>query len=234
MSMSIVDHVCDKSQTQSSARTLLLILAIHANDCCGLAWPAIETLRRKVNVSERQLHYDVKTLRRMGAIQVISGAGPYGTNLYRVYAPGIEPGAPDVAHVNGCRWRDYLAAMATQEGVQSAAPGGDPPGATECTGGVQPIAAEGCNALHPKTRKTGEKNLSRAREETRASPSRERPTRPLAVIPERAEKRCGWGGCTQPQCPHWGFCAGHANCEACGMAARGWGREVPHTPERGV
>jgi hypothetical protein len=162
MSMPIVDHVCDKSQTQSSARTLLVILAIHANDCCGLAWPAIETLRRKVNVSERQLHYDVAKLRQLGAIQVVPAPGVNGTNLYRVYAPGIEPGAPDTAHVKGCRWREYLAAMAGEAGVQSPAPGGDHPGAPDCTGGVQPLAAQGCNPLHPKNMEKRGKNFARA------------------------------------------------------------------------
>ncbi len=157
MSMLIVDHVCDKSQTQSSARTLLVILALHANDCCGLAWPAIETLRHKVNVSERQLHYDVKKLSKIGALQVIPGAGPCGTNLYRVFAPGIEPGAPDIEHVKGCRWREYLRAMEARERVQSIAPGGNHPGAAHCTGGVQPIALGGCSPLHPKTMKTREK-----------------------------------------------------------------------------
>jgi hypothetical protein len=44
MSLSIVHHVREKSQSKGSARTLLLNLAIYANDCCGVAWPADATL----------------------------------------------------------------------------------------------------------------------------------------------------------------------------------------------
>jgi hypothetical protein len=223
MSMPIVDHVCDKSQTQSSARTLLVILALHANDCCGLAWPAIETLRRKVNVSERQLHYDVKILRKVGAIQVVPGAGPHGTNLYRVVAPGIEPGAPDIAHVKGCRWREYLAALAGEAGVQPPAPGGDHPGAMDCTGGVQPIAEQGCNGLHPKTMKTREKNFARTREEeTRASPAgASLPTTISAVLMEKFGLR--YDHTTWPP-PRQGRDTG-------GVVGA---QEVPHTPTPGV
>ena len=51
MSMSIVHYVREKSQAKGSARTLLLNLAIYANDCCGVAWPADATLYHGTMIS---------------------------------------------------------------------------------------------------------------------------------------------------------------------------------------
>jgi hypothetical protein len=56
MSMATVCHVREKSQSKSSARTLLLNLAIYANDCCGVAWPADATLYQDVNVSRQRFN----------------------------------------------------------------------------------------------------------------------------------------------------------------------------------
>jgi hypothetical protein len=66
MSMSIVHHVREKSQAKGSARTLLLNLAIYANDCCGVAWPADATLYHDVNVSRQRIHELKNALERTG------------------------------------------------------------------------------------------------------------------------------------------------------------------------
>ena len=63
MSMTIVCHVLDKSQAKGSARTLLLTLAIHANGCCGVAWPSDTTLCHEVNVSRQRIHELKNTLK---------------------------------------------------------------------------------------------------------------------------------------------------------------------------
>jgi hypothetical protein len=55
MSMSSVHHVREKSQSKGSARTLLLNLAIYANECCGVAWPSDATLYHDVNVSRQRI-----------------------------------------------------------------------------------------------------------------------------------------------------------------------------------
>jgi hypothetical protein len=71
--MSIVHHVREKSQAKGSARTLLLNLAIYANDCCGVAWPADATLYHDINISRQRIHELKNALERPGA-----------TNLYFV------------------------------------------------------------------------------------------------------------------------------------------------------
>ena len=82
MSMSIVHHVREKSQAKGSARTLLLDLAIYANDCCGVAWPADATLYHDVNVSRQRIHEVKNALERTGELVIVERPG--ATNLYFV------------------------------------------------------------------------------------------------------------------------------------------------------
>jgi hypothetical protein len=82
MSISIVHHVREKSQAKGSARTLLLNLAIYANDCCGVAWPADATLYHDVNVSRQRIHEVKNALERTGELVIIERPG--ATNLYFV------------------------------------------------------------------------------------------------------------------------------------------------------
>jgi hypothetical protein len=112
MSMPIVQHVLQKSQTKGSARTLLLTLAIHANDCCGVAWSGDTTLRREVNVSRQRIHELKNSLEASG--ELVIEERPGHTNLYFVAAHG-KPLGPQGEYLSqklgqhqpGCplRWR---------------------------------------------------------------------------------------------------------------------------------
>jgi hypothetical protein len=82
MSISIVHHVREKSQSKGSARTLLLNLAIYANDCCGVAWPADATLHHDVNVSRQRIHELKNTVEATGELVIVERPGT--TNLYFV------------------------------------------------------------------------------------------------------------------------------------------------------
>ena len=90
MSMSIVHHVREKSQAKGSARTLLLNLAIYANDCCGVAWPADATLCHDVNVSRQRIHEVKNALERTGELVIVERPG--STNLYLVAWQGTPLG----------------------------------------------------------------------------------------------------------------------------------------------
>jgi hypothetical protein len=82
MSISIVHHVREKSQSKGSARTLLLNLAIYANDCCGVAWPSDATLYHDVNVSRQRIHELKNRLEEQGELLIVERPGT--TNLYFV------------------------------------------------------------------------------------------------------------------------------------------------------
>jgi|SRR5882724_2128883 len=91
MSMTIVHHVLGKSQTQGSARTLLLTLALHANDCCGVAWVSDTTLRQEVNVSRQRCHELKNVLEDSGELVIVERPG--STNLYFVAWQGQPVGS---------------------------------------------------------------------------------------------------------------------------------------------
>jgi hypothetical protein len=90
MSMNIVHHVREKSQSKGSARTLLLNLAIYANDCCGVAWPADATLRHETNVSHQRIHELKNTLKASGELVIVERPGY--TSLYFVAWQGKPVG----------------------------------------------------------------------------------------------------------------------------------------------
>jgi hypothetical protein len=108
MSMTIVTHVREKSNTRGSARTLLLNLAIYANDCCGVAWPSDATLYHETNVSRQRIHELKNTLERTGELAILERPG--NTNLYFVAWQGKPLGgtsAEDPAqHEPRCPLRD--------------------------------------------------------------------------------------------------------------------------------
>jgi hypothetical protein len=113
MSMSIVHHVLSKSQTQGSARTLLLTLAIHANDCCGVTWVSDTTLRHEVNVSRPRIHELKNAVKATGELTIVERPGY--TNLYFVAWQGQPVGgqgayraAPGSTHEPGCPLRRGL------------------------------------------------------------------------------------------------------------------------------
>jgi hypothetical protein len=90
MSMPIVQHVWQKSQTRGSARTLLLTLAIHANDCCGVAWVSDATLHHEVNVSRQRIHELKNAVEASGELVILERPGT--TNLYFVAMHGVPLG----------------------------------------------------------------------------------------------------------------------------------------------
>jgi hypothetical protein len=109
MSFEILQHVFHKSQTHGNAKVLLLALADYANDCCGLAWPAIETLSSKVGINERNLH---KLLRQVSSgpqaeLEIRPREGPGFTNLYRLRGVSLETPCRQrqgvCTHQRGCR-----------------------------------------------------------------------------------------------------------------------------------
>ena len=108
MSMSIVAHAREKSQSKSSARLLLLDLAIYANDCCGVAWPGDTTLYHEVNVSRQRIHEVKNKLEDAGELVILERPGD--TNLYFIAWAGKPLGGTSAeqpgAHERRCPLHD--------------------------------------------------------------------------------------------------------------------------------
>jgi hypothetical protein len=199
MSISIVHHVREKSQAKGSARTLLLNLAIYANDCCGVAWPADATLYHDVNVSRQRIHEVKNALERTGELVIL--ARPGDTNLYFVAWAGAPLGGTSAEHPEDHDSRCPLRDPAQWDRCARLWPEHYPPragGGSEFSNpSVQPQGSDfsdrgGQNFLTQKLLKTREKNHA--------------PAAPVAHAPDKAETAspfwCGDCGYAIPACVH--------------------------------
>jgi hypothetical protein len=126
MSMPIVHHVLAKSQTRGSARTLLLTLSIHANECCGVAWPSDATLFHETNVSRQRVHELKNALEETGELLIVERPGR--TNLYFVAVHG-QPLGPQGEYQTTKYGQHLPSCPRQQRGVSDAPDRGvsDPP-----------------------------------------------------------------------------------------------------------
>jgi len=93
MSHQAQSWVYEWSEAKLGARLVLLSIAYHADRAGDNAWPSVATIAREARMSARQVQRALGTLERLGELEVRRGAGPNGTNLYRI--PGVsQPGLP--------------------------------------------------------------------------------------------------------------------------------------------
>jgi hypothetical protein len=122
MSFVLMQHVFYKSRHHGNAKVLLLALADYANECCGLAWPAVDTLAAKVGINVRNTHYLLRQVSRGDhpELEILLRQGPHCTNLYRLRGMPLGAGCPEgqgaAGHTKGCPW-----------GQRKGAPGGTQP-----------------------------------------------------------------------------------------------------------
>ena len=83
MSVRVMSRVWEAGPSDSGACFVLLALADHADDE-GRCWPSLETLARRVRMTDRGVRAILRRLEAEGWIEVQIGAGPRGCNLYRV------------------------------------------------------------------------------------------------------------------------------------------------------
>ncbi len=83
MSVRVMSRVWDSSQSSGGARLVLLAIADFCDDE-GKAYPAVPTLARKANLSERATQYAIRELEALGELQVRPNAGRSRSNVYVV------------------------------------------------------------------------------------------------------------------------------------------------------
>jgi DnaD/phage-associated family protein len=83
MSIEVMTRVWANSKQKGSALLLMVSIADYANEK-GVAYPSIETLARKVRMSERNVQLLLRKLEEAGELDIKANAGPAGCNLYRI------------------------------------------------------------------------------------------------------------------------------------------------------
>lgn len=112
MSVKVMGWVWDHSQAGGTDRLVLLAIADSADHDGTNAWPAVSTIARKCQVSERTVQRSIRSLVDLGELRVLDQAGGHGAmradrrpNLYEIVmddgaterhpeGDGVTPGAP--------------------------------------------------------------------------------------------------------------------------------------------
>jgi Helix-turn-helix domain len=90
MSMRAVTWALHFSNSEKSARLVLIALADHANDDGAGACPSVATLMKKSRLSERAVQYALRTLEDLGEIEQTGISRDYGTTMYHLLMGGAK------------------------------------------------------------------------------------------------------------------------------------------------
>lgn len=88
MSISVLTAIWARPPCAGGDLLCLLAIADNANDE-GYAWPSMDTIARKANLSERGARKCVRNLQEMGLVSVESGGGRRKTNAYQITTCGV-------------------------------------------------------------------------------------------------------------------------------------------------
>lgn len=136
MSVQTMAAVWKGSQHGGSALLMMLAIADFSDDK-GVAYPAVSTLATKTRMKPRNAHYLLGQLQESGELIVKIGAGPKGTNLYRIALDRLH-GLQGSAGVQSAARVQAAAGVQGVAGVQPIAGGG----ALQCAHPLQPSAPE--------------------------------------------------------------------------------------------
>lgn len=154
MSIKAISRVWDSGAYDGTRLVLVLALADWANDRGGDIFPSVGTMARKIRKETRVVQHHLRALEGDGVLTVEAeavGSKPreYRLDLDRLAAIGADQDLARRKRRTGGR-KGVQSGAPQPVGVQSGAPhDGTARGAIERTEGVQPIAGEGCNPLHP-------------------------------------------------------------------------------------
>lgn len=83
MSIGVMTLVFARSETTYGSRLAMLVIADFADDE-GVAYPGIAKIAAKARLSERGAQTAIRAAEEMGELTIETGAGPFGTNRYRI------------------------------------------------------------------------------------------------------------------------------------------------------
>ena len=103
MSIRVMSRVWEES-SHSGAHLLMLLAVADFADDQGRAYPSVATLAQKCRVKARAANYTIRDLKNNGELDIKLGAGPRGTNMYRILLDRLgaagerhDPPHPDAA-----------------------------------------------------------------------------------------------------------------------------------------
>lgn len=95
MSIKVTNWVWARSKSRNGARLVMLAIADRADDN-GLAWPSIDDIAQRTQLSPRAVQKGIANLVEIGEIDVESGGGRHRSNRYRITPkPGTSDGVTD-------------------------------------------------------------------------------------------------------------------------------------------
>ncbi|MGW2861878.1 helix-turn-helix domain-containing protein [Streptomyces sp. NPDC001205] len=83
MSIKVTNWVWGRSKSRNGARLVMLALADRSDDN-GYAWPSIDDLAERTNLSPRAVQKGINNLVDIGELKVESGGGRHRSNRYRI------------------------------------------------------------------------------------------------------------------------------------------------------
>ncbi len=86
MSIRIMTEVWAGEEKRQSHLLVLLAIADHADDQ-GVAYPSVGRIAEKSRMSKRQVQRVLRDLVADDRLEIEEGAGPYGTNIFKVVTP---------------------------------------------------------------------------------------------------------------------------------------------------
>jgi hypothetical protein len=107
MSIRVMTRVWEHSTSSGGPLLVLLAIADFADDR-GVAYPSMETLGAKARLDPRNAQRAVRRLERAGELEVTTGKGPHGTNLFRVrLAETVQPSLGVTSAPGGAKRRGW-------------------------------------------------------------------------------------------------------------------------------
>ena len=87
MAYNLVQRVIEHSKARLASRLVAIAIASIDRDEGKGAYPSIETIAALARLSARAVRYAIEELVELGELVVEAGAGPMGTNVYRLTIP---------------------------------------------------------------------------------------------------------------------------------------------------
>lgn len=188
---------------------VLIVLADSADEGTRECWPSVSRIAARARLSERQVQYCLKQLSDRGIIEIETGAGRSGTNLYRLTRHEKWGGAKTAGV--GCNNCGGGEAHCTG-GVQSTSPGGVKPIAPEPSIRTINEPSKDCDGLFsameaPKAEKPNDDGFERfwavyplktAKTAARKNWGKAIKKAPAETIIAAAERYAAWVGSAKP------------------------------------